>query len=724
VVLVLALLALLGLLGLLVLEPSRLARHARSLVRKASARWESVRVVNAPPMRAEERALAERVFDSVHGMGAGWLVYGWSPHRLDRGAAGEGDLSGRGGLIFARPGLAGGYGGFGFRCRAPEGLGDFLELRLGSAAGDAFPRVRLSRGVGVAREGGFLEYWVPLETLDPRELRFDRIVLRAWRPLPAARILFDDLAFTVAAPRPPRVIRWVVDCTASPKPIDPRIYGVAGLPDDPPYVWSLGASARRWGGDSSSRYNWQLGNVWNLAYDWYFRNVRMSRDKVAYQAFLTQNESHGVRSALVMPMLGWVAKDSSSYSFPVSRDGAQHSTAWDLPDAGDGIAPDGRPLPSPAPTTTSVASTPETIERWVRAIGDTDGRQGRSVDEYILDNEPMSWAGTHRDVHPNPVTYDELLDLTIRYASAVRRADPHAVIAGPAEAGWVSYHYSAADMASSIHWDRLRHGGTPLIPWYLRQVRETERKTGTHLLDVLDVHWYSSAPGVGVSANGDTDAATCALRIRQTRALWDPTYVDESWLAEPMAVLPLMRRWIAENDPGLALSIGEWSFGAEGHMSGGLATAEALGRFGLEGVSSAYYWYHPAERSPTYWAFRAYRDFDGAGGKFLDRSVPVSGNEPLASLFASRDSAGSRVVAVLLNHDPHTPLASRVHLDSPRRPAAARAFTYAGGAEGFRPITATVSGNDLAVAVAPYSITVLDVAFTPPAGSSASAVRP
>jgi len=66
--------------------------------------------------------------------------------------------------------------------------------------------------------------------------------------------------------------------------------------------------------------------------------------------------------------------------------------------------------------------------------------------------------------------------------------------------------------------------------------------------------------------------------------------VDESWINERMRLLPLLREWVAQNHPGLGISIGEWNFGAESHMSGALATAEALGRFGTEGLTSAYYW--------------------------------------------------------------------------------------------------------------------------------------
>jgi hypothetical protein len=144
-------------------------------------------------------------------------------------------------------------------------------------------------------------------------------------------------------------------------------------------------------------------------------------------------------------------------------------------------------------------------------------------------------------------------------------------------------------------------------------------------------------------------------------------------------------------------------------MSGGLAVAEALGRFGTEGLHSAHYWTVPPARSPAYWAFRAYRDFDGAGGRFQDRSVPVRGELALGSLFASADAAGRRVVAVLLNHDPSAPLAARLDLGRCGPVAAVRAFAYAGGSGGFRRVEASPSGGGVDVAAAPYSITVVDV---------------
>jgi len=208
------------------------------------------------------------------------------------------------------------------------------------------------------------------------------------------------------------------------------------------------------------------------------------------------------------------------------------------------------------------------------------------------------------------------------------------------------------------------------------------------------------------------EPATSAMRIRATRSLWDPGYVDESWIDEAMEVLPLLRRWIDDNYPGRKISLGEWNFGAEDHMSGGLAVAEALGRFGTEGIYSAYYWTYPPDRTPAYWAFRAYRNFDGQGGRFLDWSVPVSGEGRLASLFASRDDARERLVAVLLNQDPGSPLRAEVGLENCGTLSAARTFSYRGGVSGFAggPDPETTESG-LAVAAEPYSMTVIEATF-------------
>jgi hypothetical protein len=658
-------------------------------------------------------AVAEEIVGRERGLGPGWLYYGWSPHQIAPGTTPVVDFSGFGGLLVARPDLAGPFGGLLVRYRAPPTYGEFLEVRLEEHDGHVLQRVRLE-GARLARDAqGTNEAWIPMRELNPAGKPFGRVAIYAWRKVGSERVQLEALALTGAPPLPPlppRAATFRLECREPGHEISPLIYGIGTyFVDEGSQQWTLGATARRWGGNHASRYNWKI-HAWNMDRDWFFRNSGVR----SAESFLAENRDRGVRSALTVPILGWVAKDKVSSSFPISRFGPQRLAAPDSPDAGDGFRPDGTPIRAP-PATASVACPPGCVEEWVRSLRLARASGGPGVDVYILDNEPGIWHRTHRDVHPEPLGYDELLSRTIEYARAIRRADPEARIAGPAEWGWLNLFFSAEDVERStwLRPDRLSHGNTPLLAWYLRRLREHEERTGERLLDVVDVHHYP-AQDLGVGLAGPTDPYSAALRIRSTRALWDPSYVDESWIDEPVRLLPRLREWIEENYPGRRISIGEWSYGAEGHMSGGLATAEALGRFGVEGIHSAYYWTYPAARSPAYWAFRAYGNYDGAGARFLDRSVPVSGGARLGSAFASRDGAGTRVVAVLLNHSPRSRLDATLDVGSCGDARRVRVFSYQGGARGLEPAdVAPVEGGLFRIEARPYSINVVEVSLAP-----------
>jgi hypothetical protein len=515
---------------------------------------------------------------------------------------------------------------------------------------------------------------------------------------------------------PRRRAALTVDCSAPAVRISPLVYGMASYAgDDAEHSpqWKLGATIRRWGGNTASRYNWMLGNAWNAAHDWYWENVSYGTSSdYSYKTFLADDLAHGMQTALTVPMIGWVAKDTTSYSFPVSLFGPQDDVDPHKPDAGNGLRAKS-PLPATLPTLTSVPAPPEFIQQWVETIREADAQTGaRSVHQYILDNEPGLWNSTHRDVHPDALGYDELLDRTVRYGAAIRAADPDAVIAGPAEWGWLNYFYSAKDItpgygasSSGFRPDRAQHGDIPLIPWYLEKLREHEQSTGVRVLDVLDLHFYPAAAHV-YSADDNSDLA--ALRIRATRALWDPTYVDESWIDEPVMLLPRMKQWVADNYPGRGISIGEWNFGGEKHMSGALAVAEVLGRFGQNEVTSAFYWTYPPDGSPAFWAFRAYRNFDGHGGRFLDWSIPTQPSEG-TSIFASRDDGGQRLVAIVLNFSTDTAVDAVIDLHGCGTVTEVAELSYTEGLPALAPGSPSSAGSTLAAALPPYSINVLDV---------------
>jgi hypothetical protein len=664
---------------------------------------------------AQPPQAAEPVFSSSGGLAPGWEDYGWAVARdFRKGAPARLDLSGRGGWILHHAPLDGPYERLVFQMKAPEAFGNFLEVSLGSPRGVRFPAVVPDARQRKSREDGWVEISLPMSALNPSGAVFDRIVLRAKQVVSADPVLLDGISLVAggqaaSSARPARDVPVVVDCRAASHPINPMIYGIAysfqGTKDE--WVWELNPGARRWGGNPSSRYNWELGNAWNTASDWFFQNVDYTgRPRYSYDEFLDDELRHGIPTALTVPTLGWVAKDTRSWSFPVSLLGKQQATAPENADAGNGIAMDGTKVSPGSPDRTSRPAPPAFVERWIRAIRARDATRGRSVQMVFLDNEPTLWDSTHRDVHPQPVGYDELLERTLTYAGAVRRADADAVIGGPVAWGWPAYFYSGKDAAVGLklHPDRALHGNVPLIPWWLRNVRKAEKASGTRLVDLLDLHFYPQGVGLGIGQSGDIDRETAARRIRAARALWDPGYRDESWIDEPIQLIPRMKKWVADEAPGLGLVIGEYNFGAELDMSGGLALAEALGHFGTEGLTAAFYWTYPAKNSAAYWAFRAFRNYDGRGGRFQDFTAAVRTAAPL-SVFASRDSALSRVVLVLLSEDRETGISARVDLSRCGAASSVRLHTYAGTATGFNSTTPA----SLDLSLPPWSISVLDV---------------
>ncbi|MBK7858946.1 MAG: glycoside hydrolase family 44 protein [Archangiaceae bacterium] len=654
----------------------------------------------------------------------GWMDFGWSPRKKTAGQAEQHDLKGYGGWILTReqPMRASQAGGLKFTYRAPDGLKDFLEMKLDKPGtpGRSWEKVRLAQRHLHPLPGGAVEVYVPMSELNPNKQEFDRIVFFAYRDLPSTWVTFDEVALTVppttaepATAQPavptgtPRKV--TIDCRGKGTPISPQIYGIAFYPlweyrDD--HHWAMHPAARRWGGNHSTRYNYQLGEAWNAGSDWYFRNLTYTnKPGWTWETFLETNAKHGVTSVITLPMMGWVAKDTTSSGYPV-REFAEQQQSEQSSGAGNGRSKDGKWINAGSPTRTSIAAPPDFVAGWVKKIRQKATELKTPV-TYILDNEPGLWDSTHHDVHPTAVGYDELWERTKAYASAVKRADPTAQIAGPAEWGWSNYLYSQKDLKSGgprLRPDRRLHGDVPLIAWYLQKVAEYEKQTNVRLVDVLDLHFYPQADGIGIGESGDTSVEGSLKRLRSTRSLWDPTFRDESWIDDNVELIPRMKRWVAENAPGLGTSIGEWNFGAEKHISGGLAVAEALGRFGQQGLTSAYYWQYPPDGSAAYWGFRAYRDYDGKGAQFgttaLKAQAPAG-----ASVFASTSADGSKVVVVLLNLDPQNPLDADLAFEGCGEGGARRVFSYAGGLKGLEPREA----KEGPLSFEPFSINVIEL---------------
>jgi len=448
----------------------------------------------------------------------------------------------------------------------------------------------------------------------------------------------DDITFVYSnlpTPPPGTGPALSVDAAAGRHAISPYIYGMNFASQAS--ASALNLPVDRWGGNSTSRYNWQ-NDTTNTGSDWYFENVPDAAG--AADAFVDQDRLTGTKTLMTVPLIGWVAKSRPSghpydCGFKITKYGSQqgNDSQWD-PNCGNGILTNGNPVTGNDPLDTSIAITPAFVTGWINHLTEKYGSAASGgVMFYDLDNEPMLWNSTHRDVHPSPTTYNELRDKTWAYAAAIKAADPSAQTLGPVLWGWCAYLYSALD-GCSPGTDYSSHGNVNFVPWYLQQMQAYEQQHGVRILDYLDLHYYPQANGVTLSTAGN--ATTQALRLRSTRSLWDPSYVDESWINQAVDLIPRMKGWVANAYPGTKLAISEYNWGGLESINGALAQADVLGIFGREGLDLATLWSPPAISDPGMFAFRMYRNYDGQGSAFGETSLQAaSANQDQLAIYAA-----------------------------------------------------------------------------------------
>jgi hypothetical protein len=526
--------------------------------------------------------------------------------------------------------------------------------------------------------------------------------------------------------RPPSSVVIDVDPARVIRPINPLIYGVSVT--SPNELTALGARLNRWGGNPNTRYNWALGNAWNAARDWEFRNYGQDGSEPspapmsASDRFVAANRALKVETELTVPAIGWVARngDKETRSLNVPAAGgpplgvlSEAIAGYDPTDnrartSVSSIARKGAPFVD-QPVRAGRVYQDEWINHLVKRFGPA-GAGG--VRYYAIDNEPDLWSSTHTDVRPVQPSYDEMLAIFIEYAEAIKAVDPNAQVLGPTLSGWTGYFFSPRDEGPDrfrTHADRRAHGDMPFLPWWLDQVRQNDELYGTRSLDVLDVHYYPQAPGVYGAADDET---TRGLRLRSTRSLWDPTYADESWIAEPVRLIPRLREWVDQYYPGTLLAVGEWNWGGENSMSGALAVADVLGIFGREGVDMAAYWTRPPLGSPAATAFTMYTNYDGRGHGFGDCAVAtrVNASPDYVTAYASTDASTADVLVIAINKRPDVDMPATIRLSGAvGHPT--ESFRFAPGDKGAVQDVGRVigAGSELSLVLPPSSITLVRI---------------
>ncbi|SRR5579884_352791 len=519
-----------------------------------------------------------------------------------------------------------------------------------------------------------------------------------------------------------------VDASAGRHPISPYVYGLAYATTS--QLNDLNVPLNRQGGNNTSRYNWQL-NGDNRGNDWYFESIGDSSSTPGERGdtFISNCKAAGAQAMLTIPTIGWVAKLGSNRSklcsFSIAKYGAQTGNDWQwFPDAGNGIHTNGQYVTGNDPNDANVPSDSAFQQGWMQHLTSVWGpATGGGLRYYILDNEPSLWFSTHRDVHPTGPTMDEVLSKTIDYASKVKENDPSALVVGPEEWGWSGYFFSGYDQQyGNLHgWsylpDRANHGGWDYLPWFLDQLRQNNASTGQRLLDVFSVHYYPQ----GGEFSNDTSTSMQLLRNQSTRSLWDPNYVDQSWINDKVQLIPRLHNWVNTYYPGTQIAITEYNWGAESHINGATAQADILGIFGREGLDIAARWTTPDPSTPTYKAIKMYRNYDGNKSAFGDVSVSdiVPNPDNLASFAALRSSDGAlTIMAISKVLSGNTPVTFNVANFATQGPAQVWQLTSANVINRLSDIS--VTGSSFTAALPPQSITLFvlpasGIANQPPA---------
>lgn len=498
--------------------------------------------------------------------------------------------------------------------------------------------------------------------------------------VPAARAITPD-------DPGPADVRFTVNSATGAKPISPYIYGMnffAGSSLSNPVTLD------RLGGNRWTGYNWET-NASTAGADWYHHSDYYlvggqgnTPPGEAVRGSLESAADNNRALVVTVPMAGYVSADANG---TVDESQAAPSSRWHQVAAKKNSVYPGAPLSLTPNESDGYVFTDEFVN-WVETT-----RQSDQQVFYSLDNEPGLWGEslppgwqsgdppggtviqpssggrTHPLIHPYAPTFTEMRDKTIAHASAIKDVNPDALVFGGVGYGWNDFatlQDAPGRVTSPSHPGGDQSGELHYYEWLLNEVSAEEAAQGRTLMDVLDLHWYPEARGGGIRiVENNNSPDVIAARVQAPRSLWDPTYVETSWISQwgtwqgspgnpgPVTLLPRVQRDIDDFKPGTKIAITEYNYGGTNHISGGIAQADALGVFGREGVFAATFWSLHGDSQSQFaaGAFNMYLNYDGAGGRFGDTAVEANTDTMAESaVYASVDANDpGRMILVAIN---------------------------------------------------------------------------
>jgi hypothetical protein len=440
-------------------------------------------------------------------------------------------------------------------------------------------------------------------------------------------------------------ITITVDANQS-RPISPWIYGINAYQSmaDPPRNLPLNRS----GGNRWTAYNWE-NNASNAGSDWgpYSNDDHLSSSSTPAEAvrqIIAADRGRSNASLITVQMQGYVSADKGG-KVDVSDPNRFATRFKEVV-----YRKDGPFTQSPSPSDAYVYM--DEFLWALRGRFTNDIYADPAIPTFIsLDNEPDLWNSTHYVIQPKPITPEEFIQKCIRLCRALKALDPNIQLFGPVHFGFNGLvNWKNAPGYSSSYW---------FADQYLKEMKAASEVSGVRLLDVYTLHWYSEAAVNGtrilsLTSSNLNDAQIQAI-VQSPRSLWDPTYRENSWIAdylgEPIHILDRIQSRIATNWPGTRLAITEYANGGDNHIAGAIAQADNLGIFGSHGLFAAAC-YPTSHNSPFILAgYKMFRDYDSNLGSFGDLSIPaVSSDTASVSAYLSQDSRNrDQFVAVLIN---------------------------------------------------------------------------
>ncbi len=525
------------------------------------------------------------------------------------------------------------------------------------------------------------------------------------------------------------------------KPISPYIYGTnfySGNTAPQP-----GFTLDRAGGNRWTAYNW-INNASNAGSDYFYENddylcngsCNAAIPAEAVRQVIADDENAGLASLVTLQLQGYVSKDTTVVQVPRPFPDLTYF----------------RPVVAKKSTASSAAFTPTPpdasvdnnvyMDEFAWALDEKFASQdifGATATHPVfisLDNEPDLWNSTHEEIQGGTnVSSAAFINKTVALATALKDLSKNSqtpaghfskvVIFGPVNYGFNGIWGWQGDPTLNP----TPNGANWFADKYLAGIKAASAGYGAPLVDVYDFHWYSEATDgsgnrvINLNQPTLTDAQVQAI-VQSPRSLWDPTFKENSWIANnvlggPIYILRRLQAKIDAENPGMKIAITEYENGGFNHIAGTIAQADNLGIFGSEGVFAANFWPPSGTYSYTLAGFRAYRGFDGGNANFGDTSLQTTSSSVQdVMVYASTDSAApGRVVLVAINRSASAQttainglaLSGTAHL---YQITAASAQAQVSGGQPVAPVAAgsmAVGGASMTITLPALSVTTIDI---------------